>query len=70
MSHRLPRVGMGHRFSPAFLFTLLMLSATMSGCFGTEEVEEELIIATPSMDYLHRLHGTTTLVQLMRQTSQ
>ncbi|MEJ6530047.1 MAG: hypothetical protein QNL81_00540, partial [Euryarchaeota archaeon] len=38
---------MGLHQSPAVLFTLLMISATLSGCFGNEEVEEVVEIDNP-----------------------
>ena len=42
-----PRNIMGLHQSPAVLFTLLMISATLSGCFGNEEVEEVVEIDNP-----------------------
>ncbi|MBT6640643.1 MAG: hypothetical protein HOB47_03545, partial [Euryarchaeota archaeon] len=38
---------MASRTSPAFLFALLMLSATVSGCFGNAEIEEEVVAYNP-----------------------
>ena len=38
---------MSSRTSPAFLFALLMMSATVSGCFGNAEVEEEVVVYNP-----------------------
>ena len=42
-----PRNIMGLRQSPAILFALLMMSATLSGCFGNDEVEQVVEITTP-----------------------
>ena len=50
MSNWLPRVDMGPRTSPAVLFALLMLSATLSGCFGNEDDEDLLVYQGNNVD--------------------